>query len=318
MQKRLGLGFLCLTLSATASAQSQDFSKVEVKAQKVAGNVHVLFGAGGNIAVSVGEDGLLIVDDQFAPLAPKIEEALRALSDKPLRFVLNTHWHGDHTGGNLHFGAKAPIVAHDNVRKRLAAGAHLKIGGIERKVDPAPKGALPVLTYGRRVSVHFNGEEIRAVHFPSGHTDGDSVIWFRGSNVVHMGDDFFAGRFPLIDITSGGSIQGLIEGVEKVLGIIPDDVKVIPGHGPLSTKDDLRAYLGMLKDTSGAVQSAIAAGKSLEEMKKENLLGKWSDTWGKGFIKPNLYIEMLYRSLSGTKSGLGPMHPHGHRVTAAR
>ena len=203
-------GFVCL-LALTgmpALAQDRDFSKVEIKATKVAGNVYMLEGAGGNIGVSVGSDGLLIVDDQFAPLADKIHAALRGLSPASLKFVLNTHWHGDHTGGNAAFSAEAPIIAQENVRKRMATD-QVVFGD---KVPASPKEALPVITFDDKVSVHFNGEEIKAIHFPAGHTDGDSVIFFTGSNVVHMGDDFFAGRFPFVDIGSGGSVQGMTAG----------------------------------------------------------------------------------------------------------
>src|SRR5262245_15291706 len=211
----------------------QDFSKVEMKVQKVAGTVYMLEGAGGNIGASVGDDGIVIVDDEFLPLADKIEAALKGITDKPVKVVLNTHWHGDHTGGNPHFGEKAPIVAQENVRKRLVTGGKTRFG----ETKPAEKSALPIITFEDTVSVHLNGEDIRAIHFPHGHTDGDSVIFFTQSNVVHMGDDFFnGGMFPFIDIDSGGSVQGMIAGDEKVLAEVPDDVKIIPGHGPLATK----------------------------------------------------------------------------------
>jgi glyoxylase-like metal-dependent hydrolase (beta-lactamase superfamily II) len=203
-----------------AFAQGQDFSKVEMKVQKVAGTVYMLEGAGGNIGASVGDDGIVIVDDEFLPLADKIEAALKGITDKPVKVVLNTHWHGDHTGGNQHFGEKAPIVAQENVRKRLAAGGKTRFG----ETKPAEKTALPVITFENDVSVHLNGEDIHAIHFPNGHTDGDSVIFFKQSNVVHMGDDFFnGGMFPFIDIDSGGSVQGMIAGDEKVLAEVPDD-----------------------------------------------------------------------------------------------
>src|SRR5262245_14431624 len=181
----------------------QDFSKVEVKASHVAGAVHMLTGAGGNIGVSVGPDGILIVDDQFAPLAEKIRAALKTLGEGKLRFVLNTHWHGDHTGGNVAFGPEAPVLAHTNVRKRLEEGSEKP-----RPTPPAPKEALPIITFDESLSVHFNGEEIKVLHYPHGHTDGDSVIFFTKSNVVHLGDDFFAGRFPFVDLERGGGAEG--------------------------------------------------------------------------------------------------------------
>ena len=279
-------------LAAVAPAQQRDFSAVQIKATKVAGNVYMLEGAGGNIGVSVGADGILIVDDQFAPLAEKIRAALKSLGNGKLKFVLNTHWHGDHTGGNSQFGPEAPIIAHDNVRKRLAS--EQKIFG--NKVPAAPKEALPVITFGDSLSVHFNGEEIRAIHFPNGHTDGDSVIFFTGSNVVHMGDDFFAGRFPFVDIENGGNVVSLAKNVGDVISRLPAGVKIIPGHGPLSTADDLRLYHRMLLETTDVVRKQAASGKTLEQIKAQGLPETWKD-WGTGFVKTDQWIELIYRSL---------------------
>ncbi len=285
---------------------AQDFSKVEIKVQKVSGTVYMLEGAGGNIGASVGEDGIVIVDDEFLPLADKIEAALKGVTDKPIKFVLNTHWHGDHTGGNEHFGAETPIIAQENVRKRLKDGGQTRFGN----VPPAKKVALPVITFENNVSVHLNGEDIRAIHIPSGHTDGDAVIFFPQSKVVHMGDDFFnGGMFPFIDLDSGGSVQGMIAGGEKILAEAPDDVKIIPGHGPLGTKDDLRKFVTMLKETSAAVQAGIKSGKNLDQLKKEKVLAKW-DSFGQSFIKTDVFTEILYDSL--TKKTTGPKNSHGH------
>lgn len=283
--------FLCITAFALATFAfaQQDWSKVEVKAAKVAGSVYVITGAGGNIGVSVGADGVVLVDDQYAPLAPKIEAALKSITDQPLRFILNTHYHGDHTGGNEHFGKSAPIVAHENVRKRLASG--VTRGG--QTVPPAPAGALPVLTFNDTVTIHLNGEDVRAVHMPHGHTDGDSVIWFTRSNVVHMGDDYFNGVFPFIDVENGGSVTGLIANVEKVLNAVPDDARIIPGHGAVSDKAALRRYLDVLRGTFAAVQRGVAAGKSLEQLREEKVLAEW-DSWGQGFIKTDDFIGTLY------------------------
>jgi cyclase len=286
--------------------QGQDFSKVEMKVQKVAGSVYMIQGAGGNIGASVGDDGIVMVDDEFLPLADKIEAALKGITDKPVKVVLNTHWHGDHTGGNPHFGEKAPIVAQENVRKRLITGGKTKFG----ETRPAEKSALPIITFEENVSVHLNGEDIKAIHFPNGHTDGDSVIFFTQSNVVHMGDDFFnGGMFPFIDIDSGGSVQGVIAGDEKVLAEVPDDVKIIPGHGPLATKDDLRKFVQVLKECSAAVEAGIKKGKTLDQLKQEKVLAKW-DSWGQSFIKTDVFIEILYDSLKNKPSG--PKNSHGH------
>lgn len=273
-----------------AIAQQRDFSNVAVQATKVAGTVYMLTGAGGNIGASAGEDGIVVIDDQYAPLFPKIREALRGISDKPVRFVLNTHYHGDHTGGNEAFGRElVPVVAHTNVRKRLQSGTKAR----GRETPPRPKDALPIVTFDDRLSIHLNGEEVRAIHLPGGHTDGDLVVFFTQSNVVHMGDDYFNGGFPFVDRENGGSVKGLIANIEKVLATVPDDVKIIPGHGALSNKSELRAWLTMLKETQAAVAAGIAAGKTLEQLRSEKVLAKW-DSFGQGFIKTDDWIGTLY------------------------
>ena len=293
--------FLLLTvvlLFAVSAHAQTDFSKVEIKATKVAGNVYMLEGSGGNIGVSVGDDGLLIVDDQFAPLADKIRAALKGLADKKLRFILNTHWHGDHTGGNVAFGPEATIIAHDNVRKRLATEQKSTV--FNNTTPASPKEALPVITFNDSLSVHFNGEDIRAIHFPHGHTDGDSVIFFSASNVVHLGDDFFAGRFPFVDLESGGSVEGLVKNIGELIGKIPADAKLIPGHGPISTLDDLKSYHRMLQQTTEIVRGKIAAGKTLDQIKTEGLPAEWAP-WGAGFIKTDRWVETIYKSLTAKK-----------------
>jgi cyclase len=276
-----------LVAAAAIAVTQQDFSQAEVKVIKVAGSVYMLETPGvGNIGVTVGDDGVLIVDDQDAQLVPKILDAVKSISDKPIKYVLNTHWHGDHTGGNELLGKTAPIIAHTNVRRRLGADGK----------PPAPKGALPVITFDDRLVVHINGEDVRAIHFPKGHTDGDAVVFFTKSNVVHMGDDFFAECFPFIDLASGGSVKGLIANVDKILEQLPADVKVIPGHGPVSTADDLRAYSAMLKKTSGIVEAGIAAGKSLEQLQKEKALAEFERlSWS--FIPTERFLEILYNDL---------------------
>lgn len=295
--KKIFVPLFVLLLAVSIHAQ-QDFSQVQIKATKVAGNVYMLEGAGGNIGVSVGDDGILIVDDQFAPLADKIRAALKGLGDKKLRFILNTHWHGDHTGGNVAFGPEAPIIAHDNVRKRMAT--EQKSEFFKRTTPASPKEALPVITFDHNLSVHFNGEEIRAIHYPHGHTDGDSVIFFTTSNVVHLGDNFFAGSFPFVDLESGGSVDGLTKNIGEIIAKIPAGAKLIPGHGPLSTIDDLKSYHRMLQETSGIIRQKISAGKTLEQMKSEGLPEEWK-SWGAGFIKTDRWIEIVYRSLTTQK-----------------
>lgn len=293
MRKLLLLAFL-MAVPVAVMAQT-DFSKVEIKATKVAGNVYMLQGSGGNIGVSVGSDGILIVDDQFAPLADKIRAALKELNPGKLRFILNTHWHPDHTGGNAAFSPEAPIIAHDNVRKRLSTEQESTF--FKRKFPAASKEALPVITFDKSLAVHFNGEEIRAIHFPQGHTDGDSIVFFTTSNVVHLGDDFFAGGFPYVDIDSGGSVEGLAKNMGDVISKIPAGAKLIPGHGPISTIDDLKAYHRMLVETTDIVRKKIAAGKTLDQIKSEGLPDEWK-SWGAGFIKTEQWLELVHRSLT--------------------
>ena len=280
-------------LAAAPLAAQQDFSKVEIKASKVRGNIWMLNGTGGNIGVSVGPDGVLIVDDKFAPLAEKIRAALKEVGGGQLKFILNTHWHGDHTGANPVFGPEAPIIAHTNVRQRLATEQRRG----ERVTPPLDPKGWPVITFDDSVSVHFNGEEIRVLHFPHGHTDGDSIIFFTGSNVAHLGDDFFAGRFPFVDLDSGGDVEGLAENIAEVIDELPADAAIIPGHGPLSTLDDLKAYLGMLVETTNLVRDKMEAGKTLEQIKAEGLPEKWKD-WGSGFINTERWLETIHQSLS--------------------
>jgi len=299
----LVLGVL-LALGIGVRPQNQDFSKVQIKVTKVSGNIYMLEGEGGNIAASVGQDGIVIVDDQFAPLADKIQAALKDLkiTDKPVRFVINTHYHGDHTGGNEPFAnSGSTVIAQDNVRRRLETGGTAGNGGsIKMEAKPAPRGALPVITFEHDVTVHLNGEDIRALHFPAGHTDGDAVIFFPKNNVVHMGDDFVRYGFPFIDVSSGGSVQGMIEAMEKASAQLPPDVKVIPGHGALSNLDDVREFVKMLKETSAAVQKALDEHKTLDQMKQEKILEPWKK-WSGGFLDSDKFIETLYNSLTGKK-----------------
>ncbi len=297
------LALISLLGSGLVTAQDHDFSKVQMKVSKVAGNVYMLEGAGGNIGASVGDDGIVLVDDQYAPLADKIQAALKGITDKPVRFIINTHYHPDHTGSNEYFQKQAPIIAHDNVRKRLEAGGPAGNGGsLHMEFKPEPKEALPILTFDHDVTVHLNGEDIRALYFPAGHTDGDSIIFFPKSNVVHMGDDFVTYGFPFIDVDSGGSINGMIDAVEKVIGQLPADVKIIPGHGPVSSLDDVRAYLTMLKATRDVVASALKEGKTLDQMKQAKPLDPWKKYSG-DFVNEDVFLETLYNSLTGQKNG---------------
>ena len=297
------VAMLTLVVGVATMAQN-DFSKVQIKVTKVSGNIYMLQGAGGNIAASIGEDGIVIVDDQYAPLAEKIQAALKELgiTDKPVRFVINTHYHGDHTGGNEPFSnSGSTVIAQDNVRKRLESGGAAGNGSsVKMEIKPAPKAALPIITFENDVTVHLNGEDIRALHFPSGHTDGDSIIFFPKNNVVHMGDDFVRYGFPFIDVASGGSVQGMISAMEKAMTMLPADVKVIPGHGALSNLDDVRAFVKMLKETSAVVQKAINKHQTLDQMKQAKILEPWKSFSG-DFINSDVFIETLYNSLTGRK-----------------
>jgi glyoxylase-like metal-dependent hydrolase (beta-lactamase superfamily II) len=298
---RGALAIALIVGSSTALAQ-QDFSKVTITAQKVAGNVYMLQGSGGNIGVSAGDDGIVIVDDQYAPLADKIRAALKNIADKPVRFVINTHFHGDHAGGNEMFSRDATIVAHDNVRKRIASGGAGGNGGSVRSdAKPGVAAALPILTFDNSVTLHVNGEDIWALHYPNGHTDGDSIVYFSKSNVVHMGDDFVTYGFPYVDVLSGGSVKGIIAACEGTIARLPKDTKVIPGHGPVSSFDDVRRYVTMLKDTTAAVEKGIKAGKSLEQLKKEKVLDAWKQYSG-AFISADAFTETLHVELTRKKN----------------
>jgi len=297
---------LAVAAAAGLAAAQQNYDNVQMKAERVNGNVWMITGAGGNIGVSVGPDGTLIIDDQFAPLAEKIRASLKELNAAgKLKFILNTHFHGDHTGSNPVFGPEAPIVAQTNVRERLKAGNAGR--------PPMDKAGWPVITFDESVSIHFNGEEIKAIHFPHGHTDGDSVIFFTASNVVHMGDDFFAGHFPFVDINSGGSVEGLTKNIGAILAKLPAGTKLIPGHGPVSTLDDLRAYHAMLVETTEHVRAQIKAGKTLEQVKAAGMPAKYK-AWEWEFISGPAWAEAIFRSLTGDKprAQLMPPDPTGH------
>lgn len=268
--------------------------EVVIKTEKVNGNVYVLFGQGGNIGVSVGSDGILMIDDQFERLADKIKAALKTLGSEKPKFLFNTHWHGDHTGGNVVFGADSIIIAHSNVRTRLSTP---NSGG--REFKPLAPVGLPMITFNEGLSVHFNGEEVRAVHYPVGHTDGDTVLFFTKSNVVHLGDKFFAGRFPFVDLNSGGSVEGLAKNIGELIKTIPADAKIIPGHGAISSLEDLKTYHQMLIETTSSVREKMKT-KSLDEIKKEGLPEKYK-AWGTGFIKTEAWIETIYKSYTPMK-----------------
>ncbi len=273
---------LSLSLLAFSSAAQNQFENVTIDTVSVAGNISMLIGQGGNIGVSAGSDGILIIDDQFAPLAGRIKTAIEALGSDVPKFLLNTHFHGDHTGGNIEFGAESLIVAHENVRMRMAAGDQ-------------PAVALPVVTFDDDVTIHFNGEDVTLIHMPNGHTDTDSVVMFSESNVIHMGDHFFNGGFPFVDLANGGTVQGYLSNLERALSWIGDDTAVIPGHGPLATKSDLLNFYNVVKDTSTAIRVMKSQRMNKEETVAEGL-GDEYESWGQGFINEQRWIETVFDS----------------------
>jgi glyoxylase-like metal-dependent hydrolase (beta-lactamase superfamily II) len=298
------LVFLSLLLAAAAlPAQEQDLSKVEIKSAPLGAHLYLLQGSGGNIAALIGDDGVLLVDDEFGALAEKVRASLRGLgAEKPVRFVVNTHYHFDHTDGNLAFAAAgATVIAQDNLRTRLAKGGPFGNGGsIAGEAKPAEAGALPTITYERELTVHLDGQDVRVHHYANAHTDGDSVVFFPAAKAVHMGDIFVRYGFPFIDVIGGGNVRGMIAACEDVLRVVPPDTQVIPGHGELATVEDLREYLKMLKDTSALVAQKIATGQTLAQMKQEKLLGAWSARYSpaEGFVDTDAFTDSLYNSLT--------------------
>jgi len=293
---KAGFTAVAVLLAGPALAQQQDFSKVEVRAEKVADGVYMLIGAGGNIGLSVGKSGTYVIDDQYAPLTDKILAAIRAITTDPVRFVVNTHWHGDHTGGNESMGkAGALVVAHENVRKRMSAEQFIAAFG--QKTPPSPEGALPVVTFTDAVTFHWNGDEIRVFHVPPAHTDGDSVVHFVKADVVHMGDLFFNGGYPFVDVSTGGRVDGVIAAADRVLAGIGEKTRLIPGHGPLATKADLQAYRDMLKTLRERIAKLKAEGKTRDQAIAAKPTADHDAKWGGGFMKGDTFTGLAYDSL---------------------
>jgi glyoxylase-like metal-dependent hydrolase (beta-lactamase superfamily II) len=289
-------GALWAVLLAAPSLLAQDWEAVEIGTQELAPGVYMMIGSGGNLGVSAGEDGVFLIDDQYAPLTEKIVAAIRAVSDAPIRFVLNTHWHGDHTGGNENLGeAGALIVAHDNVRERMSVEQFIE--AFDRRTPPSPEGALPVVTFSASVTFHLNGDELFVFHVEHAHTDGDAIIHFRKSNVVHMGDTYFSGGYPFIDVSSGGSIDGMIATADKVLSIVDDDTQIIPGHGEMSNKAKLKEYRAMLAGVRDAVAAQIAQGKSEDDVVAADPTERWNEVWGQAWMDPETFTRIVYSDL---------------------
>jgi len=286
-------------LVAAVVAQ-QDMSKVEVRTEKLADGVWVLYGAGGNIGLCSGPDGALFIDDQYAAISSKILAAAKSANDAPVRWVVNTHWHGDHVGGNeAMVDAGATIIAQDRVRQRMIEGQDNKF--FQRKVDPAPAKALPILTFNDSTTLHVNGQDVVAFHVAPAHTDGDVIVWFPKANVVHMGDTFFSSTYPIIDLESGGSINGMVAASERVLARIDGATRVIPGHGTVSDKAGLQRYHDMLVGTRAAVAKLVKQKKKVDEVVAAKPTTPWDDAWGNGYMKPALYATLLYTELAAAK-----------------
>jgi len=290
------LSFYAAALFTTTAFAQQDFSKVQIKTEKLSATTYMMTGEGGNLGLSIGEDAVFVIDDQFAPLTPKIKAAIAKLTKKPIKFVLNTHWHFDHTGGNENMGkAGALIIAHENVRKRMSAEGFIEFFGMKTKAEP--RVALPVVTFTQDMIFHINGDEVYAYHIANAHTDGDAIVHFRNSDVIHMGDTFFNKMYPFIDTSSGGKVDGMIGAADRVLAIAGDNTKIIPGHGPLASKADLKVYRDMLATISARIKTQIKDGKKLEEVLAAKPTAEFDEVWGKGFLMPQKWVEMMYENL---------------------
>ncbi len=292
---------LSLALLSSGAAAQGDYSRIQVKTEKLSSNTYMLMGAGGNIGVSVGEDAVFIIDDQFGPMSEKIQAAIAAITKKPVKFVLNTHWHFDHTGGNENFAkADAVIVAHENVRKRMSTDQVIEF--MSMPIKASPRVALPVITFSNDINFHLNGEALHVFHVPAGHTDGDAIVHFKTTNVVHMGDVFFNKNYPFIDTSSGGTPDGVVAAVDRVLAATNDKTRYIPGHGPLASRADLVAYRAMLDTVWNRVRALAKEGKTLEQVVAAKPSAEFDAVFGGGFLPAPKFVEMLYKGIAvGTK-----------------
>ena len=290
--KRIVLLLATCFFGCTAIAQQPDYSKVEIRTIPLAPHTYMLMGAGGNMGLSVGDDATFLIDDQFAPLTPKIQAAIAAVTDKPVKFILNTHWHFDHVGGNENFGGTgAVLVAHENVRRRMSTDQFIEF--MKAPVPASPHVALPVVTFAQGLTFHLNGDEMRVIHVPRAHTDGDAIVHFVKSDVIHMGDVFFNGMYPFIDTSSGGTIDGMVAGCDVGLAIAGDSTKIIPGHGPLGTRAELKAYRDMLAAIAERVKKLVADGRKPDEIAKAGVTSDFDAKYGKGFLNGEKFSEMV-------------------------
>ena len=280
-----------------AVLSAQNFDTIQVKAQPLRGGVYMLTGAGGNIGLSTGSDAAFLIDDQYAPLTPKIIAAVAAITSQPVKFVINTHWHGDHTGGNENLGITGVlIVAHDNVRKRMSVEQFNDV--FNRRTPPSPAAALPLVTFNDTVTFHINGDDVVIFHVAPAHTDGDAVVYFTKANVIHMGDTFFASGYPFVDVSSGGNVSGVVLAADRALAVCNPQTIVIPGHGPVSDCAGLKAYRDMVATLRDRVRAGMQRGRTLDQLKADSLSKDFDPKWGKGFIQPAVFTELIYRSLN--------------------
>jgi glyoxylase-like metal-dependent hydrolase (beta-lactamase superfamily II) len=289
--------FILLACVAAPLAGQQSLDTVRIRTVSVADGVYMLMGAGGNIGVSAGANGVVLIDDQFAPLTDKIKAAVAAINPGPIRFLLNTHWHGDHTGGNENFAKDGVvIVAHENVRHRMSVEQF--VAALNRTVPPSPEAALPIVTFTDAVNFYLNADSINAFHVAPAYTDGDVVIYFRRANVVHMGDTYWNGRYPLIDLSSGGSVDGMVAAMDRVLAMTDENTKYIPGHGELSGRAGVAAFRDMLSTVRDRVRTLVRQGKTLAQVKAAKPSAEFDAAWGGGYINPDRFVETLYADLS--------------------
>ena len=305
MRKTLTFAALTLSISPLALAHGPaQFAQsaqqeVVITSEDLGNGVHMLRGQGGNIGLLVGEDGVFVIDSQFARIAPKNLAKINEIAGAAPKFLVNTHWHGDHTGGNGNFGAT--IVAHENTRKRLTTEYTLNRAGNESVSKPTDPSLWPVITFDERLKLHLNGQTISVFHTPDAHTDTDAMVYFEEANVLHMGDVFFKGNFPFVDVGSGGTIAGYIAAMKTAYDLCDENTKVIPGHGALASREDIAASIGMLEGVQGAIAKAIEDGMSLEDATKANILADWSEQWGSGGINPSIMLALAWQDMTSAE-----------------
>ena len=281
-----------LLLAAATAASAQDFAKIEFRSTRLTDTLHLLQGAGGNILVSAGDDAVFLIDDDYAPMTAKLKEAIGRITRKPVNFVLNTHYHFDHVGGNEALAREGVlVVAHDNARKRMSSEQFIAL--FQAKIPPSPRGALPVVTFGGDISFHINGETIHAFHAPAAHTDGDTIVHLRGSDLIHLGDIFFNGSYPFIDASSGGTADGVLAAMDRVLALATDKTRIVPGHGPLASKADLQRHRDMIATVTARIKELRKAGRSDAQIRDAKPAAEFDTDYGRGFIRGDRFIDMM-------------------------